>query len=54
MYKRQDVLSAILDLLCSSIGSLTNPTKVAATISTCLLYTSILGTDVNIVATKTM
>lgn len=32
--KREDVLSAILDLLCSSIGSLTNPTKVAATIST--------------------
>ena len=38
--KREDVLSAILDLLCSSIGSLTNPTKVAATINTCLLYTS--------------
>ena len=32
--KREDVLSAILDLLCSSIGSLTNPTKVAATINT--------------------
>lgn len=27
--KREDVLSAILDLLCSSVGSLTNPTKVA-------------------------
>ena len=32
--KREDVLSAILDLLCSSIGSLTNPTKVADTINT--------------------
>ena len=32
--KREDVLSAILDLLCSSIGSLTNPTKVAAAINT--------------------
>ena len=28
------MLSAILNLLCSSIGSLTNPTKVAATINT--------------------
>ena len=28
------MLSAILDLLCSSIGSLTNPTKVAAAINT--------------------
>lgn len=27
--KREDVLSCILDLLCSSVGSLTNPTKVA-------------------------
>lgn len=27
--KREDVLSAVLDLLCSSVGSLTNPTKVA-------------------------
>ncbi len=27
--KREDVLSSILDLLCSSVGSLTNPTKVA-------------------------
>ena len=32
--KREDVLSAILDLLCSSIGSLTNPTKVTAAINT--------------------
>ncbi len=32
--KREDVLSAILDLLCSSIGSLTNPTRVAAAINT--------------------
>ena len=32
--KREDVLSAILDLLCSSVGSLTNPTKVAASINT--------------------
>ena len=32
--KREDVLSAILDLLCSSVGSLTNPTKVAAAINT--------------------
>lgn len=32
--KREDVLSDILDLLCSSIGSLTNPTKVADTINT--------------------
>ena len=31
--KREDVLSAILDLLCSSVGSLTNPTKVAASIN---------------------
>lgn len=27
--KREDVLSSVLDLLCSSVGSLTNPTKVA-------------------------
>lgn len=32
--KREDVLSAILDLLCSSVGSLTNPTKVANAINT--------------------
>ena len=32
--KREDVLSSILDLLCSSIGSLTNPTRVADTINT--------------------
>lgn len=32
--KREDVLSAILDLLCSSIGSLTNPTRVATSINT--------------------
>lgn len=31
--KRQDVLAMILDLLCSSVGSLTNPTKVADTIN---------------------
>lgn len=31
--KREDVLSAILDLLCSSIGSLTNPTRVANSIN---------------------
>ncbi len=31
--KREDVLSNILDLLCSSIGSLTNPTKVADAIN---------------------
>ncbi len=30
--ERQDVLEQILDLLCSSIGSLTNPSKVAHTI----------------------
>ena len=27
--ERQDVLEQILDLLCSSVGSLTNPTKIA-------------------------
>jgi predicted AAA+ superfamily ATPase len=32
--KREDVLASILDLLCSSIGSLTNPTKVTASINT--------------------
>lgn len=32
--KREDVLSSVLDLLCSSIGSLTNPTKVADAINT--------------------
>ena len=32
--KREDVLASILDLLCSSIGSLTNPNKVANTINT--------------------
>lgn len=32
--KREDVLSAIVDLLCSCVGSLTNPTKVAAAINT--------------------
>ena len=31
--KREDVLSNILDLLCSSIGSLTNPTKIADAIN---------------------
>lgn len=31
--KREDILSAILDLLCSSVGSLTNPTNVANTIN---------------------
>lgn len=31
--QREDVLSSILDLLCSSIGSLTNPTRVADTIN---------------------
>ena len=31
--KWEDVLSAILDLLCSSVGSLTDPTKVAASIN---------------------
>lgn len=30
--ERQDVLEQILDLLCSSIGSLTNPTKIADTL----------------------
>lgn len=32
--RREDVLAAILDLLCSSVGSLTNPNKVANTINT--------------------
>ncbi len=32
--KREDVLGAILDLLCSSVGSLTNPTRVADSINT--------------------
>lgn len=32
--KHVDILSDILDLLCSSVGSLTNPTKVANTINT--------------------
>ena len=32
--KREDVLSSVLDLLCSSIGSLTNPTNVANTLNT--------------------
>ncbi len=32
--KRGDVLGTILDLLCSSVGSLTNPTKVADSINT--------------------
>lgn len=31
--QREDALSAILDLLCSSIGSLTNPTNVANTLN---------------------
>ncbi len=31
--KREDVLTSILDLLCSSVGSLTNPTNVANTIN---------------------
>jgi predicted AAA+ superfamily ATPase len=30
--ERQDILEQILDLLCSSIGSLTNPTKIADTL----------------------
>lgn len=32
--ERQDVLEQILDLLCSSIGSLTNPAKIANTLKT--------------------
>lgn len=32
--KREDVLASILDLLCSSVGSLTNPTRVADSINT--------------------
>lgn len=32
--KREDVLGSILDLLCSSIGSLTNPTNIANTLNT--------------------
>lgn len=32
--KREDVLSAILDLICSSVGSLTNPTNIANTLNT--------------------
>ena len=31
--KREDILSSILDLLCSSVGSLTNPTNVTNTIN---------------------
>ena len=31
--KHEDVLSAILDLLCSSVGSLTNPTRIADTLN---------------------
>lgn len=31
--KREDILASILDLLCSSVGSLTNPTNVANTIN---------------------
>ena len=31
--RREDVLSSILDLLCSSVGSLTNPTRIADTIN---------------------
>jgi predicted AAA+ superfamily ATPase len=30
--EREDVLSQVLDMLCSSIGSLTNPTKIANTL----------------------
>jgi len=30
--EREDVLSSVIDLLCSSIGSLTNPTKIEATL----------------------
>ncbi|MDO4546686.1 MAG: ATP-binding protein [Clostridia bacterium] len=30
--EREDVLSQVLDLLCSSVGSLTNPTKIADTL----------------------
>ena len=32
--KREDVLSATLDLLCSSVGSLTNPNNIANTLNT--------------------
>lgn len=32
--KREDVLSAALDLLCSSVGSLTNPTNIANSLNT--------------------
>ncbi len=33
--EREDVLAQVLDLLCSSIGSLTNPTKIANTLKSC-------------------
>ena len=32
--KREDVLSAVLDLLCSLIGSLTNPNNIANSLNT--------------------
>ena len=32
--KREDVLDSVLDLLCSSVGSLTNPTNVSNTLNT--------------------
>lgn len=32
--KREDILSAILDFMCSSVGSLTNPTKITDAINT--------------------
>lgn len=32
--RREDVLSAILDLICSSVGSFTNPTNIANTLNT--------------------
>lgn len=32
--RRKDILDAVLDLLCSSVGSLTNPTNVANTLNT--------------------
>lgn len=32
--KREDVLSAVLDLLCSSVGSLTNPNNIANSLNT--------------------
>ena len=49
--KRKDVLSATVDLLCSSVGSLTNPTNIANTMNSRLRLTGEDTVSINTVKT---